>query len=915
MSILTESSPYVQGGRTLSQLVHTRNEVIAATGALVALVTQKRSLAEALAEGLPLVMEALGASGIFVRRREPGTRWYHLLYWHTRQPSDYQPQPIVAFRELEAELRSGEWIHRSRDLDTGRFGVPSLEGAPFSVLLTAGLNTRDDVVGGLMVGFAHAADVPVDLREALPILAGELALLLEREQARQELDEHTRSLELQNRANFLALKWRDRVQDAFAELFALELGGARATVWVVDPDAPPGTLNNVGAYGNDTQASRQLVVSPCNLYSEKLCHRSATQGRTTLVWSSDPAQMGPVERSLFLDAGASTLLCCALRLPSGEVLGAVYTHTDAQTEVTPRRVANIESLARALTAGLHRQLLLTTANRSAAAVQQILDTASDMIYTLDANRVFKTMNATCKRVLGYKPSEMIGQPADRFVRPDDNERLVQAIRTALERDEELSVDIRCRKKDGKDTWLHVHARYLAAEGLWYTDARDISARKALEEQMAHLALHDQLTGLPNRALLHDRLEHALTSSKPRNAVAVLYLDLDRFNAVNDCRGHAGGDGLLASVARRLRMCLRPEDTVARLGGDEFVIVLEDSTEEYALRVAEHVASALDEPFPMDQGDVYVTACVGIALGLPGRDQASALLCNADTAMHRAKQSGKARHVVFDPSMKLESPQRLDLEGDLRRAMSRGELLLHYQPIVDLTSGAIAGAEALLRWAHPKRGLLQPREFLPLAEETGLIVPIGKWVLWAACRQARHWHRLCPGESAVTMCVNLSVREFQDPSLPAHISQALSESGLAPGRLQLDILEDVGALDESTVLDTVSRLKRLGVRIGVDNFGTGTASLSNLSRYGLDVLKVGRPFIGGVTDVLADRAIVSATVALAKTLHMLVVADGVESGPQLAHLRRLGCSLAQGFHLAKPMPADEFAALLSSQPRW
>ena len=432
------------------------------------------------------------------------------------------------------------------------------------------------------------------------------------------------------------------------------------------------------------------------------------------------------------------------------------------------------------------------------------------------------------------------------------------------------------------------------------------------EQLTKQAFRDPLTNLPNRALFMDRLTHGLTRAQRRHEhLTVLFLDLDRFKVVNDTLGHAVGDQLLVEVSRRLTSALRPGDTVARLGGDEFGILLEDVADaETAETVAVRVEESLGKPYRFEGREVFVTASIGIALSSAKLGLPEEILRDADLAMYHAKAKGKARHEVFDGSMSAPALDRMDLEMDLRSAISRHEFRLHYQPILRLDTGKIAEVEALIRWQHEKRGLLQPDEFIGLTEETGLIVPIGQWVLSEACKQARVWQLEYPTTPPLVMSVNLSAKQFQNPKLVEEITQALDESGLAASCLKLEITESTVMQDAPVTLTKLNELKELGVRLAIDDFGTGYSSLGYLKRFPVDTLKIDRSFVKGLSPDGGDNAIVRAVVTVAKSLNMDVTAEGVETEGQLAELRALGCDRWQGFLFARPVSPERVAPLLA-----
>lgn len=442
---------------------------------------------------------------------------------------------------------------------------------------------------------------------------------------------------------------------------------------------------------------------------------------------------------------------------------------------------------------------------------------------------------------------------------------------------------------------------------------DDTERKALEERLEHQAYHDSLTGMPNRALFMDRLEQALArTGRSGDKVAILFMDLDDFKHINDSLGHRAGDLLLIEIARRLRTCLRPEDTVARFGGDEFIILLEDLEDvDDATDVAERIAQALYAPFIVDGHEVFATASIGIVLGSYPRDRAEDLLRSADVAMYRSKYRGKNRHEIFALEMNGHSLNRLSLEADLRRALEHEELRVHYQPRVLLGTGKIVGLEALVRWEHPERGLILPEEFVPLAEETGLIVKIGWWVLKESCLHMRTLQRLRPGDSPLKISVNISPRQFRHPELVQEVAEVLRETAIDSRDLILEVTESVAMEDVPSTTTIFRGLKGLGVKLELDDFGVGYSSLSYLKRFPVDALKIDRSLIEGVDRDSGDEAIVSAMIALAHALGIAVVAEGVETAGQVAKLRLLEGDLGQGYYWWRPCSAEKSVALLAT----
>jgi diguanylate cyclase (GGDEF)-like protein/PAS domain S-box-containing protein len=522
------------------------------------------------------------------------------------------------------------------------------------------------------------------------------------------------------------------------------------------------------------------------------------------------------------------------------------------------------------------------------------------------------------RMTGYAAEEVVGKTPRIFQGLKTDRVELDRLRQHLSRGEPFEGgEVINYRKDGSEYVLDWHIVPLRddAGGIthWLAGQRDITKRKSLEESLRYQALHDPLTGLPNRLLFMDRLEHALSlASRQTRLIMVLFVDLDDFKVVNDSLGHEAGDTLLVAVAKRLGACLRPEDTVARFGGDEFAVLLEDITvTSDADRAAERIVEGLRKPFVIEGREISISPSIGIVSATSSHDRPKDLLRKADIAMYVAKGKGKARYEVFDSTMNVRALERLELENDLRRAIERGELRVHYQPKVLVGTGKIVGTEALVRWEHPERGLLPPVAFIPIAEETDLIVPLGRWVLTEACRQTREWQELYPSDSPWVVCVNLSGRQLRHPELVKDVGRALQETGLEPENLDLEITESVLIEDQLSNLTTLRELKRLGVKLIIDDFGTDYSSLSYLKRLPADFLKIDRSFIGGLGEDPKDEGIVSAVIDLARVLGLEEIAEGVETTEQAAYLRELGCRFAQGYLFSKPLPAEEIGALLAT----
>jgi diguanylate cyclase (GGDEF)-like protein/PAS domain S-box-containing protein len=550
--------------------------------------------------------------------------------------------------------------------------------------------------------------------------------------------------------------------------------------------------------------------------------------------------------------------------------------------------------------------------------RSLVQYTSDIITILEADGTVRYISPAAESVTGYKPEEQVGTNAFGSVHPDDRERALDTFTEVLKSPGlHPPLEFRVPHKDGSWRYLeHVVNNLLddpAVRGV-VVNSRDVTKRKALEEQLRHQALHDPLTGLPNRALFMDRLEHALTRAHRRDGrVAVLFMDLDNFKITNDSLGHEVGNQLLVAVAERLKACLRPEDTAARVGGDEFTVLVEDVDGlRDAARVAERIAESLQRPFALDQYEVFFTTSIGIALSSPLQKLPAELLRHADLAMYQAKHKGKARYEVFEHSMGTDALERLRLESELRRALERGEFKVYYQTVVALEGGRIGGAEALVRWEHPKRGLLLPKEFLSVAEETGLIMRIGERVLREACHQMRAWQVRYPGTPPLTISVNLSTREFFHPKL---IAEVLDESEIDPATLQLEITEGAMTSNGTYSTDrTLRNLKRMGVQLAIDDFGLGYSSLSYLKRFPVDFLKIDRSFVAGLGQEpngvsTKDTEIVKAMIDLTHALGLRVIAEGVETSEQLAQLRNMKCDLAQGNYFSEPLPSGALAVIL------
>ncbi len=545
--------------------------------------------------------------------------------------------------------------------------------------------------------------------------------------------------------------------------------------------------------------------------------------------------------------------------------------------------------------------------------------ANDGLWDWDLNGKDVYYSARWKSMLGYVDGEISSSTHEWFsrVHPEDLPAFNAAIGKHIQGETpHFESEHRMLHRDGSYHWMLTRGLAMRdTEAKAYRMAgsqTDITENKRAEERLFYDAFHDGLTRLPNRALFTDRLERALERAKRREDynLAVLFLDLDRFKVVNDSLGHITGDQLLIGVARRLEHCLREVDTVARLGGDEFVVLLEDIEDVgHATATAERIQEQLLETFRLDDNEVFTTVSIGIAVSKTGYDRAQDIIRDADIAMYRAKSLGKARYELFDETMHGRAVELLQLETDLRRAVDRDEFRLHYQPIVSLLSGQVVGFEALIRWMHPERGLTFPAAFIPLAEETGLSIPIGEWVMREACAQLKSWKDALPADSELWMSVNLSSRQLTQPGLIQIVEECLRNANLDPSSLHLEVTEGVIMAEPEAATSMLVGLRALGVKLPIDDFGTGYSSLAYLHRFPISSLKIDRSFVKRVAAGGEDEVIVRTIVTLAHNLGMDVIAEGVETAEQLERLKALGCEFGQGFYFSRAVPAEEAAALL------
>jgi len=548
--------------------------------------------------------------------------------------------------------------------------------------------------------------------------------------------------------------------------------------------------------------------------------------------------------------------------------------------------------------------------------QQVFETASEGIMITDAEQHILEVNQGFEAITGYARDEVIGKKTDILNSGRHDSLFFAAMWAAIEQTGKWEGEIWNRRKSGEvyPEWMSLSAvkDEHGAVSHYAVVFTDITVRKESEQRLHFLANHDPLTRLPNRAMLQERVEHSLRIAQRQNKqIAVLFIDLDRFKIINDTLGHNAGDRLLQEAAERLHECLRDSDTIARQGGDEFVVLLEDfgQDEQYLVGVARKILAALARPFVLLGQEVSVSASIGISIYPRDGQEMAVLLKNADIAMYRAKEQGKNTFQFYASESNVHSFERLALENSLRKAIERKEFILHYQAKVDLASNTVVGAEALVRWKHPELGMVPPAQFIPLAEETGLIVAIGEWVLFEACQQNRAWQEA--GLALITMGVNLSGGQFRDDNLRNSIAMALAQSGLQPSYLELEITESMIMQNPERAVGILQDFRDMGMSTSIDDFGTGYSSLGYLKRFPLDALKIDRSFVKDVPGDINDSVITQAIIGLAHSLDLKVIAEGVETDAQLSFLRKQGCEQVQGYIFSKPLPAEEFALLLES----
>lgn len=610
-----------------------------------------------------------------------------------------------------------------------------------------------------------------------------------------------------------------------------------------------------------------------------------------------------------------------LKTPNGPIGVLVVQDYENSDTYTQRDVELLTAVADQIAIAIERKRTEDALRLSQERFHLVTRATSDAIWDWNLYSDETWWNEGVIKLFGYTAEEM-GNDIQFWrerLHPEDKERVLRDITQHIDTGKANWTDeYRFRRKDG--TYAYVIDRGYVVYDADEMPVRmigsmmDVTDRKMLEDQLTHQALHDPLTNIANRALFQNRVDHALAKlPRSKDQLAVLFLDLDNFKSINDSLGHAAGDKLLVAVAERLQDCLRTTDTAARLGGDEFAVLCESVTRvDEAVMIAERILSVFQQPFVIDGKETFVGTSIGIAASSDDARSSEALLRNADLAMYLAKNESKGTYVVFEPKMHQALMERIELEDDLRRGIDQKEFVLHYQPILDLSTNGMLGMEALVRWVHPKFGLVQPMKFIPLAEETNLIVPLGAWVLREACRQVQEWREQYNGKLDFSVTVNISIRQFQQKELVDMVGRALIASSLPARCLILEITESFMMQDTEATIAKLQLLKDLGVRLAIDDFGTGYSSLSYLQRFPVDILKIDKSFIDKLGQGSEGNAVAKAIIMMGDSLNLKTIAEGIETPDQIGELQSLGCGAGQGFHFAKPLNREDMEAFLASR---
>ena len=675
------------------------------------------------------------------------------------------------------------------------------------------------------------------------------------------------------------------------------------------PGFPPTRFRVMGSAGHDAADIEGVVIHVRSLAAAN--HQLADQRLFYRAAGEPPAgEQPPAGEACFLPGEILATRITVAGAARGVLLMEFPTPINEELPCATRALATQISLA------IGRMDLQTAAaNReSTERFQALIQSSSDVIAIVARDGRIRYVSPSVQQIFGSSVDAIEGSEATVLIHPDDRKHVQH------EFDRVLSVSgssrmVECRMRHADGSWRYAETRITnqldvpAIDGV-VLNTRDVSERHRLEAELRHQAFHDALTGLANRGLFADRVEHALNASKREGSlVAVLYCDLDGLKRVNDSLGYSAGDTALKAVAERLSACVRGQDTVGRLGGNEFGILLDRlSCPADALQAMERIMTTLRQGIQLPGAQVELQPHIGIAVSVGGRETTEDLLRNGAVAMHQARAI-EGGYALFDPEMHADAIRRIEVESQLRTALDESQFVMHYQPTIDLQSGRLTGVEALIRWQHPQRGIVAPMEFIPLAEESGLIIPIGHWALREACRQIRVWQQEIPADEPIALSVNLSGRQLRHPNLVRDVAAALDDSGLLPSRLVLEITESILMTDTAATLNRLFQLKSIGVRLAVDDFGTGYSSFAYLRRFPVDILKIDKSFVDGIATEPTASALVDAMIRIGKTLNLETVAEGVERNDQADRLRHLQCDIGQGYLWSRPLPSDQITTLL------
>jgi diguanylate cyclase (GGDEF)-like protein/PAS domain S-box-containing protein len=596
---------------------------------------------------------------------------------------------------------------------------------------------------------------------------------------------------------------------------------------------------------------------------------------------------------------------------NGEVFGTLNIYSAEVYAFNPKEVELLTQLTDSLSFGIVALRAEQSLRESEQRYRLLAENISDLVCIHDRDRRYLYLSPSCKSLLGYGYEELIGEDPYILFHPDDRDRISEEFSAAMLGKNNISITYRISQKSGNYIWLETLTKpILDAAGQVIqiqTTSRDITERILVQERFKYEALHDALTGLPNRNLLMERLKLGINRIHNFEGYhfAILFLDLDRFKVINDSLGHLVGDQLLIAVAHKFQSILRSTDLVTRIGGDEFVILLDEIKDiQEAIRATENIFEALACPLIIEEREIYISTSIGIVFGTKDYILANDLLRDADIAMYRAKKKGKARYEIFDREMHAIAINRLHLEHDLRRAIKKHQFLVYYQPIIDIFNNCLIGFEALVRWQHPTRGFISPAEFIPLAEETNLIITIDSWMLSTACQQLATWNKKFPSYQPLKMSINLSAQDLRQVNLMAEIDTILRETGLEGNTITLEITESMLIEDINKTIDLLTEIKSRNIQISIDDFGTGYSSLNYLHRFPIDNLKIDYSFVSQMQEKNRNYQVVSSIIDLGHHLDLVIVAEGIETAQQMQWLRAMGCEFGQGYLFSKPLSPQE-----------